>query len=391
MPSSYSDLLRLLKQTTGENSNTWGDLANSGFLELVEDSISGTAQIDLTAGTGGYTLSSNNGTSDEARCAILQFIGSPSVDKTITVPTTSKLYVVWNDLTTNKTLTMSTGAGSTTTLAQTKVDIIVVTEDGVKSLLSELLKSTNNLSDLSSASTARTNLGINTIATLTHSTDGTLAANSDALIPTQKAVKTYADTKATAAQGAKADTALQPAALTGANGATEVLLATYTPTAVATLDITSVLSSTYDFYTIEISDILPATDNSYLILLTSSNNGSSWDTSSGSYSYAIGFNNGISGFADVGSSSSTLIQLHNGGSNAANEGASIVLHLFSANSSAHKLTRWNGVFTTAAGSFYWFSGAGKRLSTSAINALQLKFSTGNIASGTVRVYGKRKV
>ena len=208
MPSSYSNLLRLLKQATGENSNTWGDLVNSGFLELVEDSISGTAQVDLTSGTGGYTLTSNNGTSDEARCAIIQFIGSPSVDKTITVPTTSKLYVVWNDLTTNKTLTMSTGAGTTTTLAQTKVDIIVVTEDGVKSLLSEQLKSSNNLSDVASASTSRTNLGLGSVSTLAHSTDGTLSANSDVIIPTQKAVKTYADTKATAAQGSSADTAL---------------------------------------------------------------------------------------------------------------------------------------------------------------------------------------
>jgi len=78
MPSTYSDYLRLLKQTTGENSNTWGDLVNSGFLELVEDSIAGTATIDLTAGTGGYTLVSNNGTADESRCAILKFTGAPT-------------------------------------------------------------------------------------------------------------------------------------------------------------------------------------------------------------------------------------------------------------------------------------------------------------------------
>lgn len=208
MPSSYSNLLRLLKQATGENSNTWGDLVNSGFLELVEDSIAGTAQVDVTAGTGSYTLVTNNGVTDEARSAILQFIGSPSVDKTVIIPTSSKIYVVWSDLSTNKTLTISTGAGTTTSLAQNKVDIIVVTEDGVKSLLSEQLKSSNNLSDVASASSARTNLGLGTASTLAFSTDGTLASNSDSLIPTQKAVKTYA---ATASQGAKADTALQPA------------------------------------------------------------------------------------------------------------------------------------------------------------------------------------
>lgn len=391
MPSSYSNLLRLLKQATGENSTTWGDLVNSGFLELVEDSISGTAQVDLTSGTGGYTLTSNNGTSDEARCAIIQFTGSPSVDKTITVPTTSKLYVVWNDLSTNKTLTMSTGAGTTTTLAQTKVDLILVTEDGIKSLLSEQLKSSNNLSDVESAATSRTNLGLGSASTLAHSTDGTLSANSDVIIPTQKAVKTYADTKATSAQGAKADTALQPASLTAANGATEVLLATYTPTAVASLDITSVLSSTYDFYTIEITDLLPVTDGSSTYLLTSTDNGSSWTTSAGAYAYAVGLGNGTGGYNDMGSSSSTQIQLNNSCSNTANEASSFELKVWNPNSSSHKHFSWSGAYFSAAGSLYWFTGVGKRLSTSVINAVQLKFSSGNIASGTVRVYGRRKV
>lgn len=53
---------------------------------------------------------------------------------------------------------------------------------------------------------------------VTIDTDGTLAANSDSRVATQKAVKTYADAaqaaaeaaSATATQGAKADTALQP-------------------------------------------------------------------------------------------------------------------------------------------------------------------------------------
>jgi hypothetical protein len=45
-----------------------------------------------------------------------------------------------------------------------------------------------------SASTHRTSLGLGTVATLTSDTDGTLAANSDSNVATQKAVKTYVDT-----------------------------------------------------------------------------------------------------------------------------------------------------------------------------------------------------
>ncbi len=50
---------------------------------------------------------------------------------------------------------------------------------------------------LASASTARTALGLGTAAVLASDTDGTLAANSDLRIATQKAVKTYVDASVT--------------------------------------------------------------------------------------------------------------------------------------------------------------------------------------------------
>lgn len=48
----------------------------------------------------------------------------------------------------------------------------------------------------STASGARTNLGLGTVATLDSDTDGTLAANSDSKVATQKATKTYVDSMA---------------------------------------------------------------------------------------------------------------------------------------------------------------------------------------------------
>lgn len=71
-------------------------------------------------------------------------------------------------------------------VTKTQVGLSNVTNDAQ-------LKQTSNLADLASAATARTNLGLGSSATLNVSTDGTMAANSDTLVPSQKAVKTYVD------------------------------------------------------------------------------------------------------------------------------------------------------------------------------------------------------
>lgn len=120
MADTGSTRLRLRLQETGGNVNTWGDLLNA-VLQLVDDAVAGVTSVTLTAN---YTLTSGNYVEDEARKAILKFSGTGSY--TVTIPSVSKAYIVWNN--TSGTLTVSTGAG--TTVAIDTTDIVIVFCDG---------------------------------------------------------------------------------------------------------------------------------------------------------------------------------------------------------------------------------------------------------------------
>ena len=112
MPSSYSTNLRFELQFTGENINTWGDRLDATF-SRVDDSIAGYVAITLT---GDYTITAanSNTTADEARRAHLKFNGALAASATITIPGVSKSYWIWNN--TDKTLTITAGAGTTATV-----------------------------------------------------------------------------------------------------------------------------------------------------------------------------------------------------------------------------------------------------------------------------------
>lgn len=94
MTINYTTLLGLAKPVTGTESGEWGDVVNDQITSLVEDAIANAASISVTAGN--VTLTDNNGTSDQARMAILLVTGSPGVSRNIVAPSTSKWYIVKN-------------------------------------------------------------------------------------------------------------------------------------------------------------------------------------------------------------------------------------------------------------------------------------------------------
>ncbi|MGK2897201.1 MAG: hypothetical protein ACSLE9_00740 [Burkholderiaceae bacterium] len=188
--------------------NTTGFTAGSLPLYVVTTSSSGVASMvdwrtwqALPGVTGRLSLSVAGGadvtlSAEQARCEILNFTGALTANINVIAPDGPQRWVVCNNTSGAFTLTVKTAAGTGIAVTQGKAAGVVA--DGTNVILGNndiaavggALLSANNLSDLASASTARTNLGLGTAAVLAVDTDGTLAANDDARVPSQKAVKT---------------------------------------------------------------------------------------------------------------------------------------------------------------------------------------------------------
>jgi hypothetical protein len=110
MASTYTSRLRLVKPTTGELTNTWGDVFNQQFSDLIDAAIAGYSTIALS--DVDTTLTATNGAADESRQMMLKFTGVLTANRNIVVPTTSKMYFVHNATTGGYTLTVKTSAGT---------------------------------------------------------------------------------------------------------------------------------------------------------------------------------------------------------------------------------------------------------------------------------------
>jgi hypothetical protein len=114
MPSSYSVSFRLNYQAPGDNLNTWGTILNNGVFQLLEDAVAGMASFTLS---GPKVLTSTNGATDEARCAVLNVTGGTG--GTITAPGVKKVYLVRNA--SSGPVIITTGSGVTATFSAGEV------------------------------------------------------------------------------------------------------------------------------------------------------------------------------------------------------------------------------------------------------------------------------
>ena len=112
MATAYSTLLKLALPTQGELSGTWGTVINENITSMVEEAVAGLKTINTWSGNAA-TLSTANGTTAEARAAILNLTDSStslSGAANLVCPTLTKTYLIKNG--TAQTVTLKTASGT---------------------------------------------------------------------------------------------------------------------------------------------------------------------------------------------------------------------------------------------------------------------------------------
>jgi hypothetical protein len=111
--TNFTTSLKLALPTTGDLTGTWGQTVNDSITTLLDTAVAGNITKDMaTLGTD-WTLTSNNGATDEARYAILIPYGTTGATRSIYAPKVSKSYIVVNK--TNASIIIRGGPTSPTT------------------------------------------------------------------------------------------------------------------------------------------------------------------------------------------------------------------------------------------------------------------------------------
>ena len=130
MASTYTTRIRLEKQGDGENPNSWGDILNQNVIDLVDSAIAAYTTVSISIGD--VTLTTNDGSTDQARSAFIEFVGTVSNNINVVIPGISKGYIVKTNFTAvsaGASMTLKTAAGTGLSFTENSTGIVVC--DGV--------------------------------------------------------------------------------------------------------------------------------------------------------------------------------------------------------------------------------------------------------------------
>ncbi len=173
----------------------------------------------------------------------------------------------------------------------------------------------------------------------------------------------------------------------------KVLIQTQTASASSTLDFTTGLDDTYDAFLIELSNIVPGTDDSQLQMLVGTGGGPTYQTSSYQWSatqHIAGAVGNIGGSAQAFMGLTTSSSTDAVGS-ASGEHYSGTVSFDNPEATIYPIFRFQGAYIRAASNnVVSVVGCGCYFSSTAITGIRFKFSAGTIASGRISLYGLGK-
>jgi hypothetical protein len=165
-----------------------------------------------------------------------------------------------------------------------------------------------------------------------------------------------------------------------------VLLGSAAASSSAALSFTGIITADYDDYLIEFINIVPSTDAS-LVMRVSTNGGSSYDSGANYVNATWQANSGTFDGALNGGATDTEILVTNS-VEATSNSLSGTMRLYGPGSTTlSKLITGQTSTFKSDGNFYSTLVSGRYSSATAIDAFQFSFASGTIVSGTIRVYG----
>jgi len=152
------------------------------------------------------------------------------------------------------------------------------------------------------------------------------------------------------------------------------------------------ITSTYDVYMLQMSGISPATDDVSITIDVSSSNGSgfpySWNNTGVGFSSNGSTVQGVGGGQNRLTGTLTASGIAQGLSNTAGEKFNCTMYIFQPAAANKFQCMWNASWIAAPSAAICWVGMSARITTAvAINYIRFAMDSGNISSGTFRLYG----